>query len=101
MNFVSKSSLLSLALVCGTAMATNFSGPEAGVSVTMNGGAIKYQETGKKQSILGGSSLGFRLHGGYGFDMGNDTVVLVGFDYNATDSLVGKSSDKDMKINQV
>ena len=40
MNFVSKSSLLSLALVCGTAMATNFSGPEADVSVTMNGASI-------------------------------------------------------------
>jgi opacity protein-like surface antigen len=64
----------------------------------MNGGSTKYQATGGKESILGGSSLGFRLHGGYGFDMGNDTVVLVGFDYNATDIAAGTVSGNSVKI---
>ncbi len=98
MNFVLKSSLLSLALVCGTAMATNFSGPEAGVSVTMNGGATKYQENGKKEYTFGGSSLGFRLHGGYGFDMGNDVLVLLGVNYNATELSVAKLAGENAKI---
>ena len=47
---------------------------------------------------MGGASLGFRLHGGYGFDIANDTVVLVGVDYNATDVAVGKVSDNSVKI---
>jgi len=77
---------------------SQFSGPEAGVSVTMNGGATKYQETGQKESAYGGSSLGFRLHGGYGFDIAKDTVVLIGFDYNATDIAAGTASGNSLKI---
>lgn len=38
------------------------------------------------------------MHGGYGFDIANDTVVLVGVDYNATDVAVGKVSDNSVKI---
>jgi len=98
MKFALKSSLLALVCVSGAAMATNFSGPEAGVSVTMNGGAIKYQENSGKESILGGSSLGLRLHGGYGFDMGNDALVLLGVNYNATELSVGKLAGENAKI---
>jgi len=38
MKLALKSSLLALVCVSGAAMAGNFSGPEAGASVTMNGG---------------------------------------------------------------
>ena len=98
MNALLKTSLLGLALVSTAAMASNFAGPEAGLSVTMNGGATKYQEIGKKEHIFGGSSSGFRLHGGYGFDMGNDVLVLLGFNYNATELAVGKASADNLKI---
>ena len=98
MNALLKTSLLGLALVSTASMAGNFAGPEAGASVTMNGVSTKFQKIGEKESTLGGSSLGFRLHGGYGFDIANDTVVLVGVDYNATDVAVGKVSDNSMKI---
>ncbi len=98
MKFALKSSLLALVCVSGAAMAANFSGPEAGASVTMNGGSTKYQETGEKESAFGGSSLGFRLHGGYGFDMGNDVLVLLGVNYNATELSAGKLAGNSVKI---
>ena len=98
MNALLKTSLLGLALVSTASMAGNFSGPEVGASVTMNGASTKYQYTGGKESILGGSSLGFRLHGGYGFDIAKDTVVLIGFDYNATDIAAGTASGNSVKI---
>lgn len=98
MNALIKTSLLGLALVSTASMAGNFAGPEAGASVTMNGGATKFQVIGEKESISGGSSLGFRLHGGYGFDMGNDVLVLLGVNYNATDLSVGKSAGENVKI---
>ena len=97
MKTLIKSSLLGLALVSTASMAANFAGPEAGVSVTMNGGATSYT-TNNKDSTLGGSSLGFRLHGGYGFDISNDAVVLLGLDYNATDIAVGKLNGVSGKI---
>jgi len=89
MNSLIKTSLLGLALVSTASMAANFAGPEAGVSVTMNGGTTTFTAA-NKDTTLGGSSLGFRLHGGYGFDVSKDTVVLLGLDYNATDVAVGK-----------
>jgi len=98
MNALLKTSLLGLALVSTASMAGNFSGPEAGASVTMNGGSTTTQASGQKEDIYGGSSLGFRLHGGYGFDIDKDTVVLVGFDYNATDLSVGKSDGQSLTI---
>ena len=98
MNSLIKTSLLGLALVSTASMAANFSGPEVGASVTMNGGSTKFQESGQKETILGGSSLGFRLHGGYGFDIAKDTVVLIGFDYNATDIAAGTASGNSVKI---
>ena len=97
MNSLIKTSLLGLALVSAASMAGNFAGPEAGVSVTMNGGATTFTSN-NKDTTVGGSSLGFRLHGGYGFDVSKDTVVLLGLDYNATDVAVGKVSDNSMKI---
>jgi opacity protein-like surface antigen len=98
MNTLLKTSLLGLALVSTASMAGNFSGPEAGASVTMNGGSTTTQASGQKEDIYGGSSLGFRLHGGYGFDIDKDTVVLAGFDYNATDLSVGKSDGQSLTI---
>jgi len=100
MNFVLKSSLLSLALVCGTAMATNFSGPEAGVSVTMNGASIMVdnKDSNKYDGNYGQQSMGVKLHGGYGFDMGNDTVVLVGLGYNPTEIKSGSLENSTFKI---
>ena len=98
MNALLKTSLLGLALVSTASMATNFAGPEAGASVTMNGGSTKYQENGGKEYAFGGSSLGFRLHGGYGFDMGNDVLVLLGVNYNATELSVGKLAGDNAKI---
>ncbi len=98
MNALLKTSLLGLALVSTASMAGNFAGPEAGASVTMNGGSTKYQKIGEKESILGGSSLGFRLHGGYGFDMGNDALVLLGINYNATELSVAKLNGENAKI---
>jgi len=98
MNSLIKTSLLGLALVSTASMAANFAGPEAGVSVTMNGGSTKYQENGGKEYDFGGSSLGFRLQGGYGFDMGNDVLVLLGVNYNATELSVGKLAGNNAKI---
>ena len=98
MNALIKTSLLGLALVSTASMAGNFAGPEAGASVTMNGGATKAQAVGGKETIYGGSSLGFRLHGGYGFDMGNDVLVLLGINYNATELSVGKVVGENAKI---
>ena len=98
MNALLKTSLLGLAMVSTASMAGNFAGPEAGVSVTMNGGSTKYQENGGKEYIFGGSSLGFRLHGGYGFDIGNDALVLLGINYNATELSVGKLAGVNAKI---
>ena len=97
MKTLCKTALLGLALVSTASMAGNFAGPEAGASVTMNGGSTTLTAN-NKDTTLGGASLGFRLHGGYGFDIANDTVVLVGVDYNATDVAVGKVSDNSMKI---
>jgi len=98
MNSLLKTSLLGLALVSTASMAANFAGPEAGASVTMNGGSTKYQENGGKEYIFGGSSLGFRLHGGYGFDIGNDALVLLGINYNATELSVAKLDGENAKI---
>jgi hypothetical protein len=96
MNALLKTSLLGLALVSTASMAGNFTGPEAGASVNMNGGATKTQAV--KETIYGGSSFGFRLHGGSGFDISNDAVVLLGLDYNATDIAAGKVAGNNMKI---
>lgn len=99
MNALIKTSLLGLALVSTASMAGNFAGPEAGASVTMNGGATTGTPSStNKDSIVGGSSMGLRLHSGYGFEMGNDAVILVGLDFNASELLVGKSVDQNMKI---
>lgn len=38
------------------------------------------------------------MHGGYGFDIGNDAVILLGLSYNATDVAAGKSGDNGFKI---
>ena len=77
-------------------MAGNFSGPEAGASVTMNGGATTFTAA-NKDTTFGGSSLGFRLHVGYGFDVSKDTVVLLGLDYNVTDLVVGNILGENFK----
>ena len=100
MNFVLKSSLMSLALVCGTAMATNFSGPELGASVTMISGTslVDLKSSNNYDGDYGQQSIGFKLHGGYGFDMGNDTVVFVGFDYNPTDIKAGSNDGDSIAI---
>jgi hypothetical protein len=89
MNALIKTSLLGLALVSTASMASNFAGPEAGVSVTMNGATTTFKFL-DEEITLGESSLGFKLHGGYGFDVSKDTVVLLGLDYNATDIAAGK-----------
>ena len=96
MKLALKSSLLALVCVSGAAMAGNFSGPEAGASVTMNGGATTFTAA-NKDATFGGSSLGFRLHGGYGFDVSKDTVVLLGLDYNVTDLVVGNILGENFK----
>jgi len=96
MNALLKTSLLGLALVSTASMAGNFSGPEAGASVTMNGGATTFTAA-NKDTTFGGSSLGFRLHGGYGFDVSKDTVVLLGLDYNVTDLVVGNILGENFK----
>jgi len=100
MNALLKTSLLGLALVSTAAMASNFAGPEAGVSVTMNGGStlIDSKDNDEYDSNRGQQSIGVKLHGGYGFDMGNDTVVLVGFDYNPTDIKAGTAAKASYKI---
>ena len=81
MNALLKTSLLGLALVSTASMAGNFAGPEAGVSVTMNGGStlLDNKNSNNFDGNYGQQSIGIKLHGGYGFDLGNDTVVLVGF----------------------
>ena len=89
MNALLKTSLLGLALVSTASMASNFAGPEAGVSVTMNGATTAFK-INNNELTLGESSLGFKLHGGYGFDVNKDTVVLLGLDYNVTDIAAGK-----------
>jgi hypothetical protein len=87
MNSLIKTSLLGLALVSTASMAGNFAGPEAGASVTINGGSflIDNKNSNNYDGNYGGNPSDVRLHGGYGFDMGNDTVVLVGVGYNATE----------------
>jgi hypothetical protein len=98
MNTLFKTSLLCITLVSTASMASNFSGPEAGISVTMNSGTTTSKIIKDNDTTLGGSSLGFRLHGGYGFDIGNDAVVLLGLDYNPTDVAAGKILDESAKI---
>ena len=98
MNTLFKTSLLCITLVSTASMASNFSGPEAGISVTMNSGTTTSKIIKDNDTTLGGSSLGFRLHGGYGFDIGNDAVVLLGLDYNPTDVAAGKILDVSAKI---
>jgi hypothetical protein len=88
MNALLKTSLMGLALVSTASMAGNFAGPEAGVSVTMNGAATALK-INNNELTLGESSMGFKLHGGYGFDVNKDTVVLLGLDYNVTDIAAG------------
>ena len=98
MNTLFKTSLLCITLVSTASMASNFSGPEAGISVAMNSGTTTSKIIKDNDTTLGGSSLGFRLHGGYGFDIGNDAVVLLGLDYNPTDVAAGKILDESVKI---
>ena len=48
MNALLKTSLLGLALVSTASMAGNFAGPEAGASVTMNGGRQNIKKMAEK-----------------------------------------------------
>ena len=100
MNALLKTSLLGLALVSTASMAGNFAGPEAGASVTLNGGAslVDLKNSNDYDGDYGQQSIGIKLHGGYGFDMGNDTLVLVGFDYNPTDIKAGTNDGDSMSI---
>ena len=100
MKFALKSGLLALVCVSGAAMAANFSGPEAGVSVTMNGGStlIDSKVDDDYDANRGQQSIGVKLHAGYGFEMGNDTVVLVGVGYNPTDIKAGTANKTSLKI---
>ncbi len=100
MNALLKTSLLGLALVSTASMAGNFAGPEAGVSVTMNGASflIDNKSSNNYDGNYGQQSIGLKLHGGYGFDMGNDTVVLVGLDYNPTEIKSGSLDQVTAKI---
>ena len=38
------------------------------------------------------------MHGGYGFDIGNDALVLLGINYNATELSVAKLNGENAKI---
>ena len=53
MKLALKSSLLALVCVSGAAMAGNFSGPEAGASLTMNGGSTKIKSDGEEVTLGG------------------------------------------------
>jgi outer membrane immunogenic protein len=81
-------------------MAANFAGPEAGASVTMNGGTslIDLKDSNNSDGDYGQQSIGVKLHGGYGFEMGNNTVVLVGFGYNPTEFKSGSLQSTTFKI---
>jgi hypothetical protein len=100
MNSLIKTSLLGLALVSTASMASNFAGPEAGASVTMNGGStlIDSKVDDDYDANRGQQSIGVKLHAGYGFEMGNDTVVLVGVGYNPTDIKAGTANNTSLKI---
>ena len=100
MNALLKISLLVLALVSTASMAGNFAGPEAGASVTLNGGSTlsDTKSSNDYDGYRGQQSAGVKLHGGYGFDMGNDTLVLVGFDYHPTDIKAGTVNIGSSKI---
>ncbi len=100
MNALLKTSLLGLALVSTASMAGNFAGPEAGVSVTMNGASslVDNKNSNNYDGNYGQQSIGVKLHGGYGFDMGNDTVVLVGFGYNPTEIKSGSLQSSTTQI---
>lgn len=100
MKTLIKSSLLGLALVSTASMAANFAGPEAGASVTMNSGStlIDSKVNDDYDGNRGQQSIGIKLHAGYGFDLGNKTVVLVGFDYNPTEIKAGTAVSANLKI---
>jgi opacity protein-like surface antigen len=100
MNSLIKTSLLGLALVSTASMAGNFAGPEAGASVTMNGAStlIDSKLDNDYDANRGQQSIGVKLQAGYGFDMGNDTVVLVGVGYNPTDIKAGTANKVSLKI---
>ena len=100
MNALLKTSLLGLALVSTASMAGNFAGPEAGVSVAMIGGStlIDSKVNDAYDGNRGQQSIGVKLHAGYGFEMGNDTMVLVGFDYNPTEIKAGTAVSANLKI---
>jgi opacity protein-like surface antigen len=99
MKALLKTALLGLALASTASMASNFTGPEAGVSVTMNGASFlaDNKSSNNYDGNYGQQSIGIKLHGGYGLDLGNDTVLVLGMDYNPTeiksgsiDSVTGK-----------
>ena len=100
MKLALKSGRLALVCVSGAAMAANFSGPEAGASVTMNGASFLFdnKDTNNYDGNYGQQSMGIKLHGGYGFDMGNDTVVMVGLGYNPTEIKSGSVVTSTAKI---
>jgi outer membrane immunogenic protein len=100
MNALLKTSLLGLALLSTASMAGNFAGPEAGASVTMNGGStlLDNKISNNYDGNYGQQSIGIKLHGGYGFDLGNDTLVLVGFGYNPTEIKSGTNNGTVTKL---
>jgi opacity protein-like surface antigen len=97
MNTLFKTSLLCITLVSTASIASNFSGPEAGVSVAMNGGFTTLTAENKDTSF-GEPSLGISLHGGYGLAISNDKVVLLGLNYNATEVAAGTLVDESVRI---
>jgi hypothetical protein len=100
MNSLIKTSLLGLALVSTASMAGNFAGPEAGASVTMNGASFLFDSRSSNDydGNYGQQSIGVKLHGGYGLDLGNDTVLVLGMDYNPTEIKSGSIQSDTSKI---
>ena len=100
MNALLKTSLLGLALVSTASMAGNFAGPEAGASVTMIGGTslVDLEKSNDSDGDYGQQSIGFKLHAGYGFDLGNDSGVIVGLGYNPTDIKAGTADTTSVVI---
>jgi len=96
MNTLFKTSLLCITLVSTASMASNFSGPEAGISVATNGGSnlVDIKNSNDYDGDYGQQSIGIKLHSGYGIDLGNNTLVLIGLDYAPTDIKAG-SNDGD------
>lgn len=93
MKTLCKTSLLGLAFVSTASMAqlSNFTGWEAGASISSTKARIEYK-TSSSFSESDANNTSLSLHGGYGIALNDDYAILLGFDLNTDKTKYGKLS---------